>query len=126
MLILTLVTSIFIAKQLDGLDDDDDEAMLYLAFYSRRLYSEISFFVNPLETFQIIRSPAASVSYAENMVQFLSQIVSDGANGEWEIYERGKNKGLPKAWKRTTDLLPIFNHADRTVAEAASRIYNTN
>lgn len=126
MLVLTLITSIFVLKQLDGLDDDDDEAMLYLAFYSRRLYSEISFFVNPLETFQIIRSPAASISYAENMVQFLSQIVSDGVGGEFEIYERGKNKGLPKAWKRTTDLLPVLNHMDRSVSEAASRIYNTN
>jgi len=126
MIVLSFVSSMFIYKQLDGLDEDDEEAMMYLAFFSRRLYSELSFFANPLETFQILRSPAASISYTEDIIRFLSQIVSDGTNLELEIYQRGKNKGLPKAWKRGIDLLPIANQMGKTPKESLSYLLNTN
>lgn len=129
-MMLTLLASMALYKLLDGIDEDDEEGLVYIAFYTRRLYTELSFFSNPLSTFQILRSPAASISYAESIAKLIGQLGTDGSRvvlGEGvEYYERGKNKGLPKVWKRTTDLLPILNHMNRTVGESASYVYNSN
>lgn len=129
LIAITFLSSILALLALDGIEEDDDEFLLFALFLNRRLYTELSFFANPKSTIEILRSPAASISYLEDSLLFLDQLVQDGYGVMFgdglEIYERGKNKGLPKLWKRSTDLLPIFNHMNRSVYEATSYVYNT-
>ena len=128
MMALSILTAMMVYTSLDGLDDDDEEGMLYLAFYSRRLFNEMSFFINPISTFQILRSPAATVSYMEDITKLFAQVIEDSVgivSGEGlEYYTRGKNKGYPKVWKRFTDLIPVASKLDRNIKESASYQYN--
>lgn len=129
MIALSFLSSILLLKSLDGLDDDDDEGLLYLAFTTRRLYSELAFFIDPASTLQILYSPSATISYSADIVKAINQLASDGTSllvGDGlELYERGKHKGMPKLWVRFTDLLPVAKNVDRTIYESTSYIYNT-
>jgi len=99
--------------------DEDDEVkrrqLMYLAFYSRRLYSELSFYMWPLETFLILKNPAASISMLEGAAEVLAQLGGDIANGELEIYKRGKRKGRTKLGKEFRDILPMVKQLDRDI-----------
>jgi len=99
--------------------DEDDEIkrrqLMSLAFYSRRLYSELSFYMWPLETFLILKNPAASISMLEGAAEVLAQLGGDIANGDLEIYKRGKRKGRTKLGKEFRDILPIFKQLDRDI-----------
>ena len=121
---LTYLASMAVYLTLDGLDDDDEPALLYAAFYSRRLYNELTFFANPISTFQILRSPAATISYGESIIKLFTQMTEDGygiLNGDGpEYYDRGTSKGKSKSWKRTTDLFPVLSQIDRPIEKSAA------
>lgn len=85
---------------------------LYIAaFYTRRLYSELSFYINYKETIRILRNPAASLNVVENAMELVGQLSSDmiriaGGSG-LERYQRGKRKGQSKLSKEFRDLVPL-------------------
>lgn len=118
--VVSVVLSYTTAMLAMGLaEDEDDEIkrkqLMLLAFYSRRLYSELFFYINPLETFLILKNPAASVSMVEGALEVFAQLTGDIANGELEVYRSGKRKGKSKLGKEFRDVLPIFKQIDRDV-----------
>ena len=116
-----------IAAVVGGLAADERDPVkkaryYFLAFYSRRLYSELMFYSNPLEAFRIIRNPAASLSILENALEFLWQAQKDvigiGRGGTLERYKRGKRRGKTKLGKEFNDLVPAVGQLDRTFEDA--------
>jgi hypothetical protein len=129
MITLTFIMSLIGMKLLDGADDDDDELLLYYTFFSRRLYNELSFYINPLSTFEILQSPAATVSYIESITRLFAQIIEDSSlilQGEGvERYTRGNMKGQPKVYKRFSKVFPVTSVLNgATIEEKVS--YATN
>ena len=94
--------------------DDETKELLYLiAYWFRRTQSEIGFWANPVEAFNIIRTPAASVSMLEKTGSFVYEV--NPLTG-WNEYERKTGiyeKGDLKLQKRTADLFPIYNQIFR-------------
>jgi len=124
---VAIVLNMIISGLTAGLAADERDpvkkARLYfLAFYSRRLWSELMFYSNPLEAFRILRNPAASLSILENALEFLWQaqkdIISIGRGGTLERYKRGKRRGKTKLGKEFKDLVPGVGHIDRRFEDA--------
>lgn len=117
-----LVSALAAGLAKDERDRDVKARYFVIAFFARRLYSELFFYVNPLETFRIIRNPAASLSLLENALEFLYQAYSDiiniGRGGTLARYKRGKRRGKTKLGKEFRDLVPGVGHIDRTFEDA--------
>jgi len=89
-------------------DDDDDEfAQKYwsfVAYQTYRLQNELLFFTPKLDSaFSILRSPAASISFLENLIELSGQIFHP-----LDIYEAGPWKGRSKIIKTTNNMLPLL------------------
>ena len=88
-----IVLSLIITSVLKAAaDDDDDEVMLAAAFFSRRLYSELFTYSNPMEAIRTMRSPAISLSLAENIIRAGTQLLTD----PMATYENGQFVGESK------------------------------
>ena len=87
-------------------DDDDDEwndrYYAFIAYQAARLKAELLFYVSPKETFSILRSPAASLSMAENVGKLFGHLTV----GWGDVYERGPWKGKLKMSKTLNDMIP--------------------
>ena len=72
---LAIATTAFALSMLAKGDKDDDEeettTQLMTAFLTRRLYSELSFWVNPIEVARTLRSPAQSLSFLEKIFRMI-------------------------------------------------------
>jgi hypothetical protein len=87
-----------------GEDDDTFFFNMYMAKYvAQRLNSEMSFYVNPKETFRLMKSPAASYSLSDSTISLLEQLFNPT-----EVYEKGQFKGEYKLTKKALDLLPVL------------------
>lgn len=96
-----------------GLRDSDDKEDIYLAFLSRRLYSELTSFINPLEAVRTFRSPMIVLNTTEDLIKFLLQLLDPT-----ERYETGREAGELKLKERFIKLVPIWKQLDRTAEEA--------
>lgn len=96
-----------------SLRDSEDEEDIYVAFLARRLYSELTSFINPLEAVRTFRSPMIVLSTAEDTIRFLIQLVDPT-----ERYETGRDAGEYKLKKRFLKLVPIWKQIDRSAEEA--------
>jgi len=112
-------------------DDEEKKLLLYGAFFVRRLYSELSFYMNPQELLRILRSPAASISMIENAMELFLRFFGKEmprlitGNG-FETYTRGKRKGKTKIGKEVRDVLPILKQLDRDVENSLKFLYGNN
>jgi hypothetical protein len=96
-------------------EDDDDEWLLnFFAYQALRYRAEAWFFANPLESFKILRSPAAAVSMMENTLKLFGQLLPPEFEG-FQEYERGPRKGQLKIRKTTTNLIPGPKQIYRTL-----------
>jgi len=101
--LLGAVALITVFTKLKG-DDDDDPWIVDFAYYqSYRFMAEMSFFFNPVQTMNILRSPAASLSMVENSIQLIGQLL-DPVDGPFERFERGNWKGHMKIEKHAINL----------------------
>jgi len=101
-------------------DDDEEETTTQLmgAFLTRRLYSELSFWVNPIEIGRTLRSPAQSLSFSEKIFRLLGQLTNP-----MEEYTKGKRKGDKKIFKKIADITPIYSQINRNLAESVDFLY---
>lgn len=100
----TLLVTLF--TKLDGDDDDSEEEWIidFANYQSYRFIAEMSFFFNPSQTLNILRSPAASITLIENAIQFTGQLL-DFANGSvMERFDSGSWEGHLKIEKYATNL----------------------
>jgi hypothetical protein len=87
-----------------GAEDDEDYVA---AYYAQRLYSELSFYLNPIEAFKIMKSPAASLSLVFSTYKLMSRVVTPW---NWdETYEKGPRKGDYKFTKDIERVAPIID-----------------
>jgi hypothetical protein len=97
-------------------DDDDDEKdnwwLSFGAYQSYRFMNELSFFILPSSAMNILRSPAAAMAMAENLLRFFAQIL-DVIDGPFERYDRGNWKDHMKIEKYLTNFVPIYKQLYR-------------
>jgi hypothetical protein len=127
VIISVLVGGLLYGAAQDEPDEKKKKVLMLGAFYTRRLYSELTFYVNPMETLRILKSPAASMSLIQSGMEVFQQLGSDvlsvSAGGEFERYEQGKRKGQMKLAKEFRDLVPIWYQTGRKVDEALGFLY---
>jgi len=131
MILSGVSSALLLAAAKAAPSDDEKKLLLYGSFFVRRLYSELSFYVNPVELVRIMRSPAASVSMLENAIElflrFFGKEIPRLATGRgFETYTRGKRKGRTKIGKELRDILPIFKQFDRDVENSLKFLYGNN
>jgi hypothetical protein len=74
----------------------------FIGYQTYRLQNELLFFTPKLDSaMSILRSPAASVSFLENLIDLSGQIFSPA-----EVYESGPWKGRPKIFKTLNNMTP--------------------
>lgn len=90
---------------LKGEADDEKEKAVYAAaaLISMRTRAEMFFFINPMETFTILKSPAVATTLIENAIKFVGHLFTP-----LDTYERGSWEGYPKFYKDAVGLTPIM------------------
>ena len=125
-IISMIMGSVLAGAAADEPDEQQKAAIALGAFYARRLYSELSFYVWPPEVLRILRSPSASLNLIEKGTRFIAQLSSDLVSAEFEVYQQGARKGEFKLEKRFRDLVPIWYQTGRRVDEALGFLYKPN
>ena len=109
-----ITTFIAIAVFTKGDDDDEDEyENVRLAYLAVRLQTEMAFYLNPLDTLKILKSPSASITMVEHLIRMIDQLITDPT----EVYVRGRREGQLKLRKDIEDLLPYIKQFDRMTEE---------
>jgi hypothetical protein len=85
----------------------------FLLYESNRLFTEISFYTNPVEFVRLFKTPAASTSVLENTIRLGGQLFSD----PFEKYEAGWREGDYKMEARIEKLVPIYKQITTLNAE---------
>lgn len=129
VMLLTLAASYILRGLAKDIEDPvEREVMFHLTYYTRRMFSELNFYSNPIEAFKIMSTPAASMAYVAKLGKFASQVVSDTSGivtGEGpEYYERGPYTDRMKLWKRTIDITPGLNQYHRNIEESTGWLFN--
>jgi hypothetical protein len=123
-----------LAKDIDDDDEFTKKALFTTTFFTRRLYSEMAFFVMPAEGIRILRSPAASISILESSIKVLDQAAKDVVHldddgtlqfFEMERYEKGPRKGELKLIRRAEQVTPVLKNIDRNLEDATDYLWNT-
>lgn len=115
--VFLLATFLLINFVVEGDDDQPKEEGLYafLAYQIYRFRAELSFFVNPMETLKILRSPMASMSVIENSIKLIGQLLDPVWDGDlkFDRYTRGNWKGTPKINKTLINFIPAYKQIYR-------------
>lgn len=103
-----------------GDDDEDKNALIStMAVLANRINTEMSQYLNPLKTMELMKSPAASVTMLESSVSLFNQVVGfkieeDGVDFNIDdIYESGKRKGDLKIITPIKTNIPFWNSIDQ-------------
>lgn len=131
MLLSGVSSALLLAAAKAAPNDDEKKLLLYGAFFVRRIYSELSFYMNPIEIVRIFRSPAASISMLENAIElfmrfFFKEIPRIAMGQGFELYTRGKRKGSTKIGKELYDVLPVLSQLDRDVENSLKFLMGNN
>jgi hypothetical protein len=113
---MLLLTGIFLMLTA-ALDDEDEEAreILTLALNStNRLYSDMTFFINPKATNQILRNILPLTKTLTDILDFVGAI--PGVFTGHDEYKSGPRKGRSKIVKEFNDVIPIVNQYDKIVS----------
>jgi hypothetical protein len=96
-------------------DDKDNFWINNLAYQALRLRSELMFYVNPMATMQILQSPMAAISVAENVSKLIGQMAYPIYSGTFtfDVYDAGSWKGKLKVEKTLTQLVPVYKQIPR-------------
>jgi hypothetical protein len=101
-----LTASALLAGLAKGADDDDERQRLYfLAYLTRRTYSELAFYVpyNPAEAIRFLQTPTATITTLQSFTQMMGQFSEDmlynvPLGDGLEQYQKGINKGNSKSF----------------------------
>lgn len=103
---MIVLGNIFLKQKDEAEDEWTDWYTSMLAYQTLRLRSELFFFLNPLETFRILRSPAASMSIVENLIKLIELIINPFDDEKLtDKFERGPWKDRWKGSKYLTNSL---------------------
>ena len=104
-LILAVILANILASIKPEPDEDEEWKMRYwsfVAYQTYRLQNELLFFSPKLDSaMSILRSPAASISFVENLIDLSGQIFHP-----LDVYQSGAWKGRPKIMKTMNNMAP--------------------
>ncbi len=115
--LLALTASILLKNSGDD-DEEESTTQLMAMFLTRRLYSELSFWVNPIEIGRTLRTPAQSLSFSEKIFRLLGQLTNPT-----EEYVKGDRKGELKIFKKISDITPIYSQINRSLENSVDFLY---
>ena len=102
-----LIASVILITIFSKMGDDDDEWIIGFGHYQAyRFMSEISFFFNPVQTMNILRTPAATFGVVENLIRLFGQF-ADFVDGPGERFESGPWKDHRKIEKHIVNVFGI-------------------
>lgn len=93
--------------------DGDEPEDVYIAFFARRMYSELTTFVNPQESVRTFRNPLMILNTIDDGLKLVSQTFDP-----YETYTSGKHSGEYKIKRRLMKLIPIWKQLDRDIQES--------
>lgn len=96
-------------------DDDDPEKNIVARYLTKRMYSELTFFINPVESFKIASTPTASVGTAKRLLMFSAELLSFDWGDE---YESGSNKGKNKLVTKGLKAIPVLSQVNRDLSDS--------
>lgn len=113
-LMSAIIMGNFFVKMRDA-DDDHDQFWSFMAYQAFRLRAELAFYVNPMETMKILRSPAASMSTVESVLKLFGQMMDPLMTGTFELerYQRGPWEDHYKIEKTITQMVPAYKQIYR-------------
>jgi hypothetical protein len=100
-----MVAAATLAGILTQLSDDDEENWILAmsAYQANRMYTELRFYSSAKEAFTILKSPAAGINAAQNLVDFIWV-------PEWfDEVESGKYRGMYKVERNAVKVVPLYN-----------------
>lgn len=105
----TVLIGSILGSTLEDMDDDEDRRLMIMAVYqAKRLQKELAFYRDPVSAFEILKTPAASLSLVENTFKLVNQMV------RMERYaEGGPREGQLKALKTLKRTVPVVGQVDR-------------
>lgn len=110
MIATSILATVLMGLAGESGDDDEKFWLNHLAYQSYRLNSELSFYLNPAAAWEIIRTPAASMSVFESALNLIGDLLP------WNItekYEKGNWAGQYKWEKSLTRLIPAYKQLYR-------------
>lgn len=115
MLAMTLI-----AAFLSGLDDEDEDQRSWIlnttSYLATRASKELRFFNFSIEDkWDILQSPAASISVFEKFGEVLEQLYNP------EFYEIGEDKGDWKGWNKIQKFIPYWHNIEKLIDIEESR-----
>ena len=89
-----------------GWDNDDDWYLNMLAYQSNRLVTELSFFMWPSQTLQILQSPAAGFDQLGKVSNLAGMLIKPWTWGE--TVQSGKYKGYTRIARTGIEIVPMY------------------
>lgn len=114
--------TMLIAGSLEDDDEEDKKFRWFLLLQTRRLQSELSAYVNPIEQYRILNNPIPSLRIVQNATSLVYRLINPRLIGE--KYVQGKRKGQFKIQKNFERLLPILNSTNISYKEKYEFIEN--
>lgn len=109
-----------------GLSGNDDPKDKFLANMALRNYQDLTFFLIPASTLNVIKNPIPvwkTISDASDAAYAMQNYFEDQIfDTDEDTYTKGRNAGKSKAWKEFSDILPPFT-AIHSTQNAISQIY---
>lgn len=130
VMIASLAASTLLYMLAQGSDDPvERETLFYFTYFTRRLYSELRFYSNPVEAFKLMRDPSATLSYLGKIGRFAAQLQEDvfyniPSGGGLEEFQAGKHKNKIKLEVRALSLVPGVNRGYSDVEETVGWLRN--
>ncbi len=111
--IATFISFWLLSMMFDPDDDEDEFGNIYAAYITRRMYSELSSFVNPFEGIRVAKSPAMAIGTIESALRLIIAMTSPT-----DSYEGGRHVGENKLWHQTKKMIPIVKQMDRNIEDS--------
>jgi hypothetical protein len=130
MMVASFASATLLAGLAKGADSEEEEEFLYtLAYWSRRQYGELLFYVPPFnikEVGRLARTPSAVQSSIELTTKLTEQLLEDAGNMQAEVYQSGRHKGEYKSDVLMNKLFNPFykNFSDRDAKESLGYLTN--
>lgn len=131
--VITFVSAVSLSGLLMGELEDEEKGsterkfLAFFAYQSKRLESEILFFVNPKDTFRVFEEPIASMSTVRKVAGFVDQLVFTWNPEDLEYKRRSgvHEKGDNKSWAKFKQLVPVLTKVESlTDPETAMKFFD--
>lgn len=117
-----VIAGTLLSMMADG-DDEDEYAMAFVAYQARRIQSELTQFINPLDFYRFVSSPTAATNPMVNAAKLIGHLFTQElpylifGDEEGIRYERngpGYEKGDRKTVQKFEKLIPVLSGLEKS------------